>query len=183
MLRERPKGAELLIAGDLNINFAAEEGDQREENIAAPFTTEGLEGMAPHFLPQQRRWCWDRRTWGMLRKGMEMRSRTDYILGTDRHLFRNVSVRYPRHNLDHYMVLGCLPSSSLTEHNRYLGERKRWPLRPPMKPTREDEAFAALRRAVPKAQPQEARRNAWMMEETWRLVDERVSPRRDPWKG
>ena len=47
----------------------------------------------------------------MLRKGREVRSQTDYILGTDRRLFRNVAVRDPRHNLDHYMVLGCLPSA------------------------------------------------------------------------
>ena len=50
-LREHPKGAELLVAGDLNINFAAPEGDRREEDIAATFATEGLEDMAPYFLP------------------------------------------------------------------------------------------------------------------------------------
>ena len=94
-LRERPKGAELLVTGDLNINFAAPEGDQREEDITATLATEGLEDMAPYFLPRRRHWCRDRRTWCMLRKGREVRSRTDYILGTDRHLFGNVSVRDP----------------------------------------------------------------------------------------
>ena len=39
-LRERPKGAELLVAGYLNINFAAPEGDRREEDIAATLATE-----------------------------------------------------------------------------------------------------------------------------------------------
>ena len=38
-LRERPKGAELLVTGDLNINFAEPEGDQREEDIAVTLTT------------------------------------------------------------------------------------------------------------------------------------------------
>ena len=33
----------------------------------------------------------------------------------------NVSVWDPRHNSDHYMVLGCLPSASLTNHKQYLG--------------------------------------------------------------
>ena len=117
-LRERPKGAELLVAGDLNINFAAPEGDRREENIAATFATEELEDMAPHFLPRQCRWCRDRKRWGMLRKGREVRSRTDYILGMDRCLSGNVSIRDPWHNSDHYMVLGCLPSASLTKHKR-----------------------------------------------------------------
>ena len=56
-------------------------------------------------------------------------------------------------------------------------------MRPPSKPTRVDQLFAALRRAVPKAQPCEARRNTWISEEMWRLVDERVSTRREPQKG
>ena len=119
----------------------------------------------------------------MLRKGKEVRSRTDYILGTDRRLFGNVSVQDPRKNSDHYMVLGCLPSASLTEHKRCLGGRKRWLMRPPTKPTQIDKLCAALLRAVPKAQPRAARQNAWISEETWRLVDKRVSAHRDPRKG
>ena len=182
-LRERPKRAELLVAGDLNINLASPEADWREEDIATTIAKEGLEDMAPHFLPRKRRWFRDRRTWRMLRKGREVRSRTDYILGTDRRLFGNVSVREPWHNSDHYMVLGFLPSASLTEHKKYLWGRKRWPMRPPTKPTRVEKTFAALRRVVPKAQPRAAIRNAWISEETWRLVDERVSARRDPRKG
>ena len=44
----------------------------------------------------------------MVRRGKAVRSRTDYILGTDRSLFMNVAVRDPRHNSDHYMVMGLL---------------------------------------------------------------------------
>ena len=50
------------MAGDLNTNLAAPEGDRREEDIAATIATEGLEDMVQHFLPQERRWCQDRRT-------------------------------------------------------------------------------------------------------------------------
>ena len=57
------------------------------------------------------------------------------------------------------------------------------PLMPTMEPTREDGAFAALQRAVPKARAREARRNEWISKETWRLVNKRVSARRDPEKG
>ena len=56
-------------------------------------------------------------------------------------------------------------------------------MRPPEKPTQSDQLFSALRRAVLKAQPREARRNAWISEETWRLVDKRVSARRYPRYG
>ena len=119
----------------------------------------------------------------MIQKGREMRSGTDYILGTDRCLFGNVSVWDPRHNSDHYMDLGCLHSASLMDHTRYLRGRKNLPLRPPTKPTREDKIFAALRRAVPKTRAQEAQRNEWISAATWRLVGKRVSARQDPAKG
>ena len=183
VLRYFSKGAELLVAGDLNINFAALEGDRREEDIAATLATEVLEDMAAQFLQRRRCWYWDGRTWSTLQKGREVRSGTDYILGTDRRLFGDFSVRDPWHNLDHYMVLGCLTSASLMEHKRYLWVRKKFPLRPPTEPTRDNDAFAALRRSVPKARAREARQNEWISTETWILFDERVSTRRDPAKG
>ena len=127
-LRSRPRGAELLMGGAFNVNLATPEGYRRAEDIAKTLATKGLEDMARHFLPRESRWCRDQRTWGMLQKGREVRSRTDYILGTDRRLFRNVAVRDPRHNSDHYNVLGYLPSAPPTEHRRYLGGRKRWPV-------------------------------------------------------
>ena len=49
----------------------------------------------------------------MVHMGREVRYHTDYILGTDHCLFRTVSVRDPRHNSYHYMVLVCLISSTL----------------------------------------------------------------------
>ena len=61
-LRDQPNGAELLVAGDLNTNLAVLEGDRREEDIAATIATEGLDYMAQHFLPRERRRCRDRRT-------------------------------------------------------------------------------------------------------------------------
>ena len=73
----------------------------------------------------------------MIREGREVSSRTDYIMGTDQRIFGNVSVREPRHNSDHYMVLGCLHSAPLRDHARHLGERKRLPLLPLTAPTRE----------------------------------------------
>ena len=83
-----------------------------------------------------------------------------------------------------YMVLGCLLSAPLSETKRYLGGgRKRWPVRPPTEPSRPDTLFAALRRAVPRPKPREARRNAWISAETWRLINERVSTRREPRYG
>ena len=114
----------------------------------------------------------------MVREGKVIRSRTDYILGADRRLFWNVSVRDPRHNTDHYMVLRCLSSAPKREHAKYLTGRKQLPLHAPAEPTREDGIFASLRRSVPKPHASERRKNGWISEDTWRLVDERVSARR-----
>ena len=108
------------MAGDFNVDIAAPEGDRRAEDIATEIATAGLEDMARHFLLREKRWCRDRRTWGMRRKGQVVRSRTDYILGTDGRLFRNVTVWDPRHNSDHYMVMGCLPIAPLLEMKRFL---------------------------------------------------------------
>ena len=180
---KKPRGAELMVAGDFNADIATPEGNRRAENIVTDIVTAGLEDMAQHFMPRSRRWNRKKRTWDMRRKGQVVQSGTDYILGRDSRLFKNVAVRDPRHNSDHYMVLGFLPSAPLLETKRYLGGRKRWPVRPPTEPSRTDTLFAALRRAVPKPTPREARRNAWILAETWRLIDERVSTRRDPRYG
>ena len=89
-----------------------------------------------------------------------------------------MSVRDPRHNTDHYMVVGHLCSATARDHARYIKGRRKMPLKPPTEPTREDKLFGALRRAVPKPHKQDKHKNAWISEETWRLVDERVSARR-----
>ena len=49
----------------------------------------------------------------MILEGKEVRSQTDYIMGMDLRLFGNFSVQDPRHNSDHYMVLGCLHSAPM----------------------------------------------------------------------
>ena len=67
----------------------------------------------------------------MVREGKAMRSWTEYLLGTDRSLFRNVAFRYPRYNSDHYMVVGLLRGGMMREHIRYIAGRRRMPLTPP----------------------------------------------------
>ena len=124
-------------------------------------TEAGVYDMMAHFLPRKRRWGRERRTWSMVREGKVVRSRTDYLLGTDRSLFRNVSVWDPRRNTNHFMVVGCLRSAPEQEHARYIMGRIKMPLRSPTEPTREDGIFAALRRAVPKPHARDRHKNAW----------------------
>ena len=126
------------MAGDLNTDLGDVDCDGRGAEIAAAITEAGLEDMAAHFLPRKRKWGRERRTWAMVRGWKAVRSRTDYILGTDRSLFRNVAVRDPRHNSDHYMVMGLLRGGTGREHVKYIVGRRRIPMKPPKRPTREE---------------------------------------------
>ena len=116
----------------------------------------------------------------MVRQGRVVRSQTDYILGSDPRIFQNVAFRDPRHNSDHFIVLGCLYVSSLREQSCYLGRRTRLPLRPPGRQTRTraDMLFAELRCAIPNPDKQALRYKSWILAETWRLLDQRFSARR-----
>ena len=78
------------------------------------------------------------------------------------------------------MVVVLLRGGTVREHLRYIAGRRRLPLTPPKRPTREDTLFGDLRRAVPKPQPREQHWNAWISEESWKLVNERVKVRRKP---
>ena len=62
-LKERPRCAALLVAGDLNRTLIEPENDRRGTYIAAALTEEGLEDMANHFLPRQRTWGRDHDTY------------------------------------------------------------------------------------------------------------------------
>ena len=120
------------------MKLSEQEGNWRLEEITAALTTVGLEDMSEHFLPRRRPWCRDSRMWRMVWAGRELRSRMDYILGTDPRLFWDVYVWDPRNNLDHYLIFGCIRGAPLREHSVYLGRRKRLPLQPSATPTRED---------------------------------------------
>ena len=103
-----------------------------------------------------------------------VRSWADYILETERHLFRKMSGRDPKHNSDHYLILGCLRSAILREHENCLWRRTRLSICNPTTLTREGGLFVSLRWTIPKTKSQEGRNN------TWRLVKTRVYMRQDP---
>ena len=91
-LKDLPRGAKVLVAGDLNANLDQTEGYQTEKEIAATLTATILKGMPSHFLMRWSPQFWDGKTWSMVQLGREVRYQTDYILETDRHILRNVAV-------------------------------------------------------------------------------------------
>ena len=109
-----------------------------------------------------------------------MRSQTDYILGEYCCLFRNVSIWDPRHNSDYYLILGCLCSTTLREYVQYLRQCMHPPLQTLDTSTRKEQLFADFHQAIPKTKAWEARKNAWILEDTWRIIDTRVSVHQHP---
>ena len=114
-------------------------------------TTAGIEDMLYHFFLKWRPWYRDGRTWIMIWAGREVRSRTGYILGIDHCLFRNLTVRDPQNNSNHYLVLGCLRGAPLREHTKYLGRGKCPPPMPPHHPDKVGQTLRGPREVHPKA--------------------------------
>ena len=50
-IRRKPRGVELMVAGEFNADITAPEGNRRAENIATDLATAGLEDMAQHLMP------------------------------------------------------------------------------------------------------------------------------------
>ena len=181
-MAERPRGAEFIVSGDLKVDLYKTGGQVWDEEIAAVVVMAGLEYFAGNILLLRRSYCKDQRTWVVVRQGRVVRSRTDHILGSNRWIFQNVALRNLRHNSYHCMVLGCPGGASLREHPHYLWRRLFLLLRPPVRQTRTwaDKIFADFWHTVPDPYKQAVHHNLWILAEMWRLVDKRVSTRREP---
>ena len=129
VIRARPYGAKLLVDEDINANLEEPEGTLRLEAIADRLTAAGLSDMGLHFLPRQKPWLKDRCTWRIQQDKLEVRYRTDYIIGTHCRLFQDVTFWDTQHQSDHYMVLGCLRGEPEKEITGYLRKLRRYPLR------------------------------------------------------
>ena len=119
-LEDKPRGTALIVVGDLNTNLGDTENDRRRSEIAAAMTEAKVEDMTAHFLRRKQNLGRERQTWSIVREGKVVRSWTEYLLGTGRSIFRNMSVRDPRHNTNHFVVVGCLRSALAREHFRYI---------------------------------------------------------------
>ena len=95
----------MIVAGDLNSELDVPERAARDKEIVEALMEARDEYILAQFILCHKVWDWDGKTWSMVCLGQEVRSHIECLLGTDLRLFRNVSVRDPQHNLDHYMIL------------------------------------------------------------------------------
>ena len=141
---QRPRGADLLVADNFNANLVSPDGNARDEEIVAAISTAGLEYMTTNFFTWYKLWLRDGWTWNMICGGREVRSWNDKILGIDRRLIQNVSVQDSQHNINHYLVLGCVHGAAPYNHLRYLRRWRRFLLNPTKAPGGLDCMFVEL---------------------------------------
>ena len=104
-ISQNPFRSALQIVSDLNADLVVLEGNRHVEEILESISTTVLEDISTHFLPFCKAWAQDERKFFMYLQGIEGQPQTDYLLGMDCPLFKNLYVWDPCHNSDHYMVL------------------------------------------------------------------------------
>ena len=176
-IRKRPRGSELLVVGNFNNNMDAPEAWEWDKGIATALEEEVREDMIGNFLPRHKPWLKDGCTWAMHQGDRKVRSWTNYILGTDSCLFQNIAVRETRHNMDQYLVLGCLIRAAHATHSCYLGKSTRFPIIPLATLEKSDRMSAELQRAIPRPTWRERHRQYWISPETWSMIDTRIEAR------
>jgi len=156
-----PTSAGLIVLGDLNVDLADPERSERDKTIAAKLVD--LDDLSLNFCGRRGRR--GGHTWSMFRRGRTVSSKTDYVLGTDCRSFRNVQIRDPRCNSDHFMVVASLWPATQRDHRRYVGGRQRFPIQPPKgeRATEADKVLAELKAAMPPPEPRNFRRNALLL--------------------
>jgi len=177
--RTHRSGKRMIVFGDFNVDLSDPNQDTRGSEIIDAFTTHGLEDLLLHFKPRER--YSHRQTWWQDRGGFTIRSRCDYILGSDRRMFSNVYLKDPRcFTSDHYMVVGRITSATRSQNCSYLRSRTRYPLGPPRGGplTQVDSIFQELKKSVAPPPPRKRNYRSWISDNTWKLVDARAALRR-----
>ena len=91
----------------------------------------------------------------------------------------NCQIRTPRFDTDHYALVGGLRLSSSQQHQRYTQGRARFPLAKlkPEEMNPADVEMAELRKEVEKKPKTDGRDSSWILEATWRLIDQKADAR------
>ena len=87
-----PRGVELIVTGDFNIDLESTERWGQDEGIVVVISMAGLVDLVVHILQQQQELCKDWRMWVMVRQGRVVRSQMEYILIYNHWIFQNVAV-------------------------------------------------------------------------------------------
>ena len=103
------------MLGDLNVNFDNFEPTDCNMAIALAMASLGVDDMPSHFHQQCNHR--DRQTWSMVRDGILIASRCDYILAEDRRVYSLMGIQSPRrYDSDHKVILGIIEAATVHEY-------------------------------------------------------------------
>ena len=119
-LEHFPKDLKPFLLGDLNVDLE-DLSKPRSRRVAEITTNYGLEDLLQAFAMSRR--YKHRKIWFQYRSDLSrtIRSRCDYILGTDRHLFEYIRIKDPHHySSDHFMLVARYLVKPTKCHRDYL---------------------------------------------------------------
>jgi hypothetical protein len=175
--REAPRNT-IILLGDLNMDLVRPHNDRGME-IATMVANLGVEDIIQYFCQKQKHRKGS--TWRMQRGDRWIKSRCDYILGTDKRIFKKISVKEPRHFYsDHLMVVGVLTSRPIKENRRYLMGWKKFTLSlgKDGPKTKSDALFSDIKTFIIETTPRPRQWKTWIADSTWTLIDRRAALRR-----
>ena len=164
----------LIFLGDINVDLAAPDLDDRAEDIVTALALLGLLDVSAAFRHPKGRW-----TWSQWREGCLLRSTTDWILAEQPQDFVRWALKCPRgYHSDHRLLLAELALAPEKTHRRYLRSRRQFPVWIPRPLTRVDQVFMDLLEYQRPPNPKKQRDRSWIASDTWRLIDRRAEIRR-----
>ncbi len=171
-----------VLLGDLNADIHNPQ-PLRNQQLGTVLATYGFHDLLSHY--KQRRRFKHRTTYFQWRDNLNrvIRTRTDYILATDRRLFEYVSIRDPRYfDSDHYMITARLLASPTPSHKGYLRGRRQQPFtRAKENPSQADSLLDTVKAQCPPPKQQHGfTRPCWFSPKTIQLMDTRCALRRNP---
>ena len=69
VMAQNPRGRELIVAGDLNVDLGKEGDRGRDKEITTAMGTARLKDLVGHFFPRIWAWCQDWWTWEKCGRG------------------------------------------------------------------------------------------------------------------
>jgi hypothetical protein len=173
--------AQLLLAGDLNVDIISPRDNVRDTEIVTALTSYGLDDMGRHFL-QRKRYA---RRWTFWKKanGRVVKARCDAMMGSDQRWFRSVRIlNQTDFESDHFMLVGEITAAPAKEHKDYLRGRKAMPdtTIDGIDTVAADGLVSKLMEFLPERErPNFAPKPDWVSAETWKLMEERVQRKKN----
>jgi hypothetical protein len=127
--RKCPKGAHLILVGDLNLNLRAP-CMEREETLIEQEDAMNLVNMSRHFCQRLDNRHWGRWTWWMRREGRWISSQCNYFLGreTDHRGFWHISIQMPCYHSNHRALVAVIYAARGEKLKRYHRQTQHFPL-------------------------------------------------------